>query len=415
MVIGSGTILAQLIGLVTLPIITRIYNPTEMGVLAVYSSILSIVAIGASFRYEFAYTLPKKEETAANLFILCIVSLSLTSVAFSLIIMLTGDYLANLLRLNSLGHYYWLLIPGFIGTGLYTILNYWAIRQRDYRRITHTSINQSVSGATSKISLGLLSFGPLGLILGHIISQATGIGTLSKAMWKVEKGNFGKVSATAIKAVAKEYWTFPAFNLPASIINALSIQLPSLFLVTLYGSHTVGLYALAYNLLALPAGLISSAIGQAFLGEVSLMVREKSSGLKQFYLKTIKHLAIIAIPIIGTLALAAPFLITLVFGDVWSDAGLLCIPLALMVIPQFIVSPTSRLTIYGFNHWTLAWDIARVSGVAAGFYLGWILDFSVIITLMIYGIIMLIMYIVGIALNLKAISIFTSRMGHVAE
>lgn len=413
LIIGSGTIVAQLIGIATLPLITRIYNPAEMGMLAVYSSILSIAATAATFRYEFAYTLPKREETVANLFALCIIILFLTSIAFSLVVLFAGDALVNLLGLNSLDSYYWLLIPGFIGVGLYSILNYWAIRHRDYRRITYTKINQGASGAVSKIVLGLLSFGSLGLIVGYLISQMAGIGTLGKAMWEADKGNLENVSFSGIKSVATEYWSFPMFNLPASMVDALTFQLPSLFIVAFFGSHTVGLYALAYSLVVLPMSLISSSIGQAFLGEVSKMVREESSGLRHLYLKTLKHLSILAIPTIGIFAFAAPFLISLVFGDEWADAGLLCLPLALMVIPQAIVSPTTfGLIVYGYNHWTLIWNTARVGGVIVSFYISHYFGFSVIATLAFYAAIMLIMYIIHIILNLKAISILTSRYIH---
>lgn len=409
LVISSGAIVAQLISIMSLLFITRIYSPAEMGVLAVYSSILSIAAITATFRYEFAYTVTKNEKTAANLFALCIIILFTTSVAFSIIVIFMGNALVNLLGLDSLGQYFWLLIPGFIGAGLYSVLNYWAIRQRDYRRITYTKINQSASGATSKIILGLLSFGSVGLIFGHMISQMAGIRSLGMSMWKAEKKNLENISFSEIKSVAKEHWTFPAFNLPASFVNTLSFQLPALFLVAFYDSHTVGLYSLAHSLLVLPISIISSSIGQAFLGEVSKMVREESSGLRQLYLKTIKHLSIVAIPSIGILAFSAPFLITWVFGGEWADAGLLCIPLSLMVIPQFVVSPTTCLTIYGYNHWTLIWDITRVSGVIFSFYISHYLGFPVLITIAFYAMIMLIMYITNVILNLKAISILASR------
>jgi len=408
LVIGSGTVLAQLIGILTLPIITRIYDPTEMGILAVYSSILSIAVITATLKYDFSYLLPDNEEAATNIFALCIILLILTSIIFSLAVLFAGDLLVDFLGLDSLGQYYWLLIPGFMGAGLYSILNHWAIRKRDYHRITYTKINQSASGALSKIILGLLSFGPIGLILGHVASQAAGIGTLGKAMWKSERKNLRHVSLSRITSVAKEYRSFPIFNLPASLVNALSFQLPTLFLIAIYDSHVVGLYALTHSLLILPAGLISTSIGQAFLGEVSKMVRERSSGLRELYLKTIKHLTLIAAPIIGILAVASPFLIPLVFGSEWADAGLLALPLAIMIIPQFVVSPTTCLTLYGYNHWTLVWDIARVCGVAIGFYISYGFGLSILATLTVYAIVMLIMYVINVILNLKAISALSS-------
>jgi len=106
LVIGSGTVLAQLIGILTLPIITRIYDPTEMGILAVYSSILSIAVITATLKYDFSYLLPDNEEAATNIFALCIILLILTSIIFSLAVLFAGDLLVDFLGLDSLGQYY---------------------------------------------------------------------------------------------------------------------------------------------------------------------------------------------------------------------------------------------------------------------------------------------------------------------
>ena len=86
LVLGSGTAVAQLIGIVTMPIITRLYLPSEMGILAVYSSVLAIFGIGATLRYEFAYALPKENDDAINLFGLCLILLCLTTAGFELIL-----------------------------------------------------------------------------------------------------------------------------------------------------------------------------------------------------------------------------------------------------------------------------------------------------------------------------------------
>ncbi len=408
-VIGSGAILAQLLGILTVPIITRLYTPADLGIFTIYFSILSIVVGVASLRYEFAYTLPKQDEAAANLLVLCLVLLVFTTTAFALIILFLGDVLIHTFHWESLSPYLILLIPGFFGMALYSILNYWAVRRRDYRRITYTNVNQSVGGVASKILLGLFSCGPLGLITGQIVSLIVGIGTFSRSMWKTERENLNLVSVAGIKSVAKEYWSFPAFNLPASIVNTLSLQLPPLVLLTMYGSQTVGLYALAYGLLVLPGSFISTSLSQAFLGEVSKMVREDSLELRSLYVKTIKHLSLVAIPSIGILSLIAPLVTPVVFGASWIEAGWYCLPLALVVIPQFIVSPTSRLTIYGYNHWSLMWDVTRVCGVLAGFYISQFYGFSVILTLTIYAVVLLVMYLFNIILNLKAISNFTAK------
>ena len=414
-VIGGSAALAQVIGIAALPIITRLYGPADLGILAVYSSFLSIAVVTASLRYESAYAIPRQDETAANLFALCLVLLAVTSTVFALVVFLVGDLFTGTFSPGLPGQYLWLLVPGFFGAGLYSILNYWAIRQRDYPRVASTRVNQSASGAASKILLGLLSAGPAGLIVGHIVSQAAGIGTFVRRMWKTERKNLSQVSVDGIRAVAKEYWSFPAFNLPASVVNTLSLQLPTFMLLAIYGSQTVGLYALAQNLLVLPGSIISTALAQVYLGEASKLVREGSSEIRSLYVTTIRQLALVAVPAIGLLALAAPFLIPIIFGGAWAEAGWYCLPLALMMIPQFVSTPTSRLTIYGYNHWMLIWDLTRVCAVIAGFSISQYFGLSVMATLTVYGATMLVMYLVNIALNLKAIANFTSRISSQEE
>ncbi|AKB24194.1 O-antigen flippase Wzx [Methanosarcina sp. MTP4] len=409
-ILGSGTAVAQLIGIVTMPIITRLYTPSDLGVLAVYSSILAIVGIGATLRYEFAYGLPEEDEDAVNLFGLCLILLFITTTGFTLILLFGRDLLINTFDLVSIKQYTWFLLIGFFGMGLYTMLNYWAIRQRDYKRITYTKINQGVGGSVCKILLGILSFGPLGLILGHIVSHIAGITTLARVMWRKDRENLKDISLSRMKSVAKTYRSFPAFNFPASIVNTMSLKLPPLMLLALYDSQVVGFYALAQMLVVLPGSFISGSMGQAYLGEASKMVRERSRGLRSLYVGTLKHMSVIAVFLIGIPALCAPFVVPFIFGGAWIKAGWYCWPLALMAMVGFVCSPTSFLHIYGYNNWKLIFDITRTLGVIIGFYMCKLFGVDVLTTLIVYSMITAIMYIIMIRLNLKAIYNFTQSI-----
>src|SRR3989338_6212485 len=60
--LASGAFIGQSISLFTAPILTRLYSPAEFGIFAVFSAIVSILLLIATGQYEFAITLPKKEE-----------------------------------------------------------------------------------------------------------------------------------------------------------------------------------------------------------------------------------------------------------------------------------------------------------------------------------------------------------------
>lgn len=409
-ILGSGTVVAQLIGIITMPIITRLYTPSDLGVLAIYSSALAIVGIGATFGYEFAYALPEEDEDAINLFGLCLILLCITTTGFALILLFGKELLINTFDLGSIEQYTWFFLIGFFGMGLYAMLNYWAVRQRDYRRITYTKINQGAGGSICKIFLGILLFGPVGLILGHIVSQIAGITTLARAMWKSERRNLKAISLSRMKSVAKTYKSFPVFYFPASIVETVALQLPPLMLLVLYDSQIVGYYALAQMLVVLPGSLISGSMGQAYQGEASKMVRERSRELRSLYLKTFKHLSVIAVPLIGIPALCAPVVVPFIFGGGWVEAGWYCWPLAVMVIANFVASPIGHLQLYGYNHWMLMWNVARVISVISMFYLSYLLTLSVIMTLTLYALVMFGMYIVSVILNLEAIKRFTLKI-----
>lgn len=66
--LASGSFFAQLILILTVPFLTRIYAPAEFGLIALFVSITSVLAGISCLCYEFTIMLPKSEKEAANLF-----------------------------------------------------------------------------------------------------------------------------------------------------------------------------------------------------------------------------------------------------------------------------------------------------------------------------------------------------------
>jgi O-antigen/teichoic acid export membrane protein len=402
-VIGSGIAVAQFIGIITTPIITRLYSPADFGVLAVFSSTLAIIVIAGGFRYDSALPLPKQDIDAANLFILFVFILSASTIVFIITIFLFGNFLFSLFRIENLKPYFFLFIIGFFGAGIYRALTYWVTRRRDYARITQTKITQSVGGVTSKILLGLLSFGPLGLIIGDILSQCLGITTLFKKMWSKDRHLFATISQERMIAVAKKYRHFPFFSFPAAIFNTFVISAPAILLSIIYGLDVTGYYGLAYSVVVLPSSLISQSLAQVYYAEASHMMRENSQELLVLFKSTTKKLLLIGIPLIGIPSVIAPFIFPIIFGGVWKEAGYFCLPLALAVLGGFVMSATSNLGGYGYNNWQMAWDFSRMLLVVGGFYLVALFSLPVMEALLIYSLVMMIMYYVSYLMNIVAI------------
>lgn len=408
-VIGGGTALAQAIGILAMPLLTRLFTPTNFGLLGLFVSTLSILTVLASLRYEQAIPIPRDTARAASILVLCVAILLGISAIISITIVLFGSDLASLLDLKELLPYAWLIVIGFLGSGTYQALNYWAIRHQDYTCITKTKIAQSVGGAVSKVTLGLLSLGPVGLIVGNVISNIAGTYTFISVLVRNDRDAFRGLSITDLHVAAREYWTFPVYTLPASVLVAVTGQIPVFMLTSIYGFTVVGWYTLAHQMLGLPVGLVAGSMAQVFYGEAALHARENPDRLKRLYLDTTKKLAVIAIPLIGIPTLLSPWVFSWVFGEVWRNAGLYCLPLSLVAISQFIVMPTSRLAVYGFNHWDFYFNVARIALVIAGFLVVGQLGLSPLVALAVYGIITAFTYGILLGLNVYAIGCLRSK------
>lgn len=406
--LGFGTIFAQIIIVLTTPILTRLYTPSDFGVLGIYNSILAIIITVISFRYELAIPVPVQPKKAANLFILSVMIVGILSVIFSVFLMVFSDHLEQFFNITNFNVFFWLLIIGCFGSGIYQALNYWAIRIQDYPGITYTRLNQSVSGTSCKILCGLFNAGSLGLLLGSLIANAAGIGTLLKNI-KKEWPLFKSVALSDLKIVAREFKDFPVFSAPATLLYTLSLQLPIFFITLMYGIAEVGWYTIAFQVLALPSALIGSSIAQVFYGEAAKTMNDDPNKLKVLYLDTVKKLTLFAIPIIGFLALLAPFVFPIILGESWRIAGLYVLPLAIYAISDFITVPTNKLAVYGYNKWQFFFNAIRFIIIICGFFGSYLLHLSILITLFLYGFLSTLSYVALFYLNISAINHLISQ------
>ncbi len=404
LILGGGTLLGQGIAIISAPIISRLYSPADFGALGLFSSILSIAVIFVTFKYEFAIPISESNNESANLLALCTITTILVTILFAILLFYFGPAIFHFFNAEIISSYSLLLIIGIFGVGIYQSLNYWAIRKQDYKRITTTKINQSLFGSISKIVFGLLSLHNFGLLIGYLIANIAGIGTYVRAINKHDRSYFSSISLREMKRVLLKHKSFPIFTAPSSLIFAISQQLPVFMLSSLFGMVVLGNYILAYQILSLPYALIATSMAQVFYGEAAKNARENPVFLKSQYLDTTKKLFLISLVIIILPSLTAPFLFPVIFGNSWTDAGIFCVPLALVACSQFVMSPTSKLSMYGYNHWDLGVNIVRILLIFGGFFIAKLLNFDPFTALTIYGSISIAIYLALFLLNIKAIN-----------
>lgn len=340
--IVAGTGAAQLVVVLSSPILTRLYSPSEFGIYAVATSIL-ILSVITCLRYEFAIPLPRDDVAAANLVGLSLLTNLGMSIATAVVLLLFGPWLLGLFGASVLGPYIVLLAIAQFGGGVVSVFINWALRTQSYSEIARNKLTQSGALVGVQVGLGALGFGALGLLLGAVSSTIAGSTRLAGVAWRTHAAAFRRVSWAGIATVAKRYRRFPIFSSGSALLSQLGLRIPLLLLVANFGYEVGGQYALAERVLYLPINLIAGSVGQVFTAEGARLAREESGELRRLFLKTTLSLALIAIGPAIAIALAVPFLAGPVFGEEWSDAGLIVAVLVPMFYFAFVMTSTGEV------------------------------------------------------------------------
>ncbi len=341
----GGAIFAQVITFVVSPIITRIYSPVDYGILTVYNAVLGIVSMMGALSYEEAIPIADDDEKAVNIFSLCIMILLTITIIVSILLFFFGENLLELLNAKEILKYKYFIPIGLFSIGLYIIVSGWAFRKKNFKALAKTKYSQSIVGNVTKIGLGLLSFGPIGLILGRIFAESAGIFDLLRSMVKDDKNILKKINIKTMTYVAKRYIKFPLFSAPTILLISLSTQVPIILMSTIYGSKVVGLYGIAITVTYLPATLVGKSIESVFYGESASLRHENPERIKELSDKLMLKLILLAgIPMLILIAFG-PQLFSIVFGAAWREAGIYSRLSTIATFSYFISQPSSAIFI----------------------------------------------------------------------
>lgn len=334
-----GTAVAQAIPIAISPILTRIYSPDDFGVFAIFIAIVSILGIISNGRYELAIMLPKKDEDAINIFALGFIVTCTVSIFMLILVFIFNDYFKSLFNNEDIGFWLYFVPIAVFFTGLYNILNYFNNRKKNYKDLRNAIIIKSIVLAIVQLGIGFFKNGASGLISGQLLSNMFANIKLFKNILK-DNLLISKISKVKIFALAKKYKDFPKFNLPSSLADTFTQQLPFLILPKMFDLSIAGYFSLSQKLIALPSSLIAKSFSQVYFQKISENKNKKIKNMP-ILLSTIKKLFLIALPFSICIFFYAPDIFKIIFGDKWIISGEIAKFLSLIFIITFIVSSIS--------------------------------------------------------------------------
>ncbi|MRM24570.1 type 8 capsular polysaccharide synthesis protein Cap8K [Staphylococcus aureus] len=321
MILSSG--IAQVILIITTPIITRLYSPAEFGEFTIFSNIAMILIPIINARYDLLIV-NAKNDRSANI-------LSQISFLISLLILLI---LIPILAISA-----W-LYPNFILDFIFIIIMLFLVsltniftnylnKERKYKVLSLINVFRVGSMALLQIIFGLLSLGSLGLIIGFSLSYITGI-TLG---YKTFKKHFNIVrNKEETKALFLENKNQLVYSTPSILLNSLSFSVVVFFIGILYTNTEVGIYGMAIRVLGIPVTIISLGLSKIFMQQANDYYIERGN-FRNLLLKFSSTLVIVSIILYVPLYLFSEELVNILIGHSWVDA----ITVIKIVIPLFVI------------------------------------------------------------------------------
>ncbi len=406
--LASGNAMAQAIGVVAMPFLTRLYSPTDFALQNLFLQVMGFAVALLTWRYEYFVQLPKEDIYATRLLRLVLCLGTLGSVLTTPILWLFQDTLADWLGVPMLKT--WLVFVPFTAAliSFSIAIQNFAQRQGQYR---HSSLSELANKGTY-VGTALAGYWifptPAGLIM------STGLGAISKIIWLsrlwtnepvIENRRLNILPCLdtkktgSMRLIARIYFRLSGSMVVSHLLLSCTAIIPSLFIARAYGNENLGQFALVASTIYLPSGLIGSAIGQVYYQRAA----ERRSTGKSFgdlWYVTAKKLIFVGLPIYTILAIISPWVYPFIFGASWVDAGRYASLMAIGAFFSFTTSPLDRGCLVVDAWWyVLGWHFSRALTTALVAWLAWVYSWNIYIFLTALIIQMSLMYLIDYWMN----------------
>jgi O-antigen/teichoic acid export membrane protein len=340
--LGLGTVSAQLLGVVAMPLLARVFSPVDFGMYAIF--FLGSQALGNNLagRYEQAIILASSRREVTALVTLCFMLAGAVAGCAAIVIGAMAPWLDRTLHVG-IGSAWSLLGLSALLVSMVVTLEMVSARQQLY---TTTAIGRFVKVAVMLLlqcALGLtLLHGVRALIVGEIVAIFVALLVLLNALHRV--GDIALLLHVGrhrfrmlVVGVARKYRAFPALNLPHSLTNSVVGWGTMAFVIAMFSPSDAGHYFMMQRIVMLPAGFIGLAVSQVFFREAAAAMRTHGR-FDQLTFRVVCLQGGIGVIIGLTLWLFGEVLFKWVLGPQWALAGRLAAIFAPYVAIHLVLS-----------------------------------------------------------------------------
>lgn len=366
----GGNTFAQVVGILSIPVITRIYGAEAFGYFAILLAASTTIAPLFSLSLHMSTIVLKCKLQQIEATCLSLYSAILFFMLFIFIFMIFEEYLVSLFALKLESKLiYFVPILAFLQS-VYITITYLNIRNKLFGTIGLGKITESISDRSAAVTAGYL-FEASEILL--VISKIFGI-VLSIF---ILKRSFSDIRVCQPRQILKlRYRGYILFNTPSMFVISAMMQLPVIVLGAYHGPILAGIFAIGSRVVGIPVQVIGNALSKTLTQHISNLYSSSHMDDLEHEIKLLYNalLMFLVVPF-SFVAVTGSLFVPMLLGDGWGSAGEVVQWLALVAMSTILVQAFGGI-----------FDITNSQKIRLKFQMcNFILRVGIVVVLSIYG------------------------------
>lgn len=314
-------------------ILARLLEPEDFGLVAIGLLVVNSISmfrdlgVGSALIY---YSGDIKKAANTTLTMLPIIGVVLTVFTF-LLAPLFADFLGNadsepIIKVLSFS-----LLLVSLGITPSMLLD----KELEFKKQVFPEVGSILSYGVTAIVLAYQGFGAWSIVYGKVMSLVIWLVIL----WHISPW---KPRPEFDVKIAKSLFGYGRHIMGATLIYFLLTNVDNGFVAKFIGTTALGYYSMAYNISNLPAMNISGLVNRVMFPTYS-KIKDNRETLIRIYLKNIKYISLVSVPLSLEILVLAPEIIMVLLGEKWLPALVPLQILCLTALFRSIVGTTGTL------------------------------------------------------------------------
>jgi O-antigen/teichoic acid export membrane protein len=365
-----GSALGQVLPILVLPILTKLYTPANFGHYGLFLSITSLLTIVSTGGYHMSIVIEENNLLRKHLFALsCLLPIILSVIVF---FALKSDFVIQILPFISpiLSEGVYLIPFTILVNGLYAACYYYVNREGKFNNISLGKFVKGLIFAITAVMFGYHKFGANGLYIANFLACLFSL-IITVGMKNLNVNKLRIIKTTELLKVLKKYNNFPKLFIPGQLLNRSSSDIPQYLFTSFFSSVVAGYYYQVFNTIGAPLAFISNAIGEVFRPR-AIQEIESFKSCRRIFLKTFFMLVSIAIVPTLIVFLYSEELFASILGEEWRTSGRYAKILIFLYFFSFCMSPISSVVIHLRQKLEVdfIWQLVLFLGVTLSIFIG---------------------------------------------